>query len=633
MDFWNFSGIKYLYFKEVKNNYKEFMSFWGSLKGLLNEEQTPQSNLPEMSETPFRRSIAEALLMDGEDDVDVAKAWESMMRPKSASNIAGEYPSTSQEVPQREADLELHDDIPSHFAEEGSEEFAAKAVSPLPLMDDNSCWQSLEFGINSFGKIGKLASLERSWYGVNWLDKRTIVLRSTVLQQQKKIKELDDDQHAIKTDLEDVGFMKNRIVALEREHNDWCLETKALRTLISTLQEENAKLMEENEVLKTGMEKLKSELNKTNRVLLKVIDFIGQDDMSGITRSTNQEVPCSEKTKSKMAKSPKEEEPSIKKDGAKSVERSTVIKKDDEIPNETPSENESDQDDPMHFLEKSLMDPVKRRMKWAKNKKKPTLSDNLALKDLPKYGGPTGRMSTQDLQKATLTWLNRVEGLVLTGEVKIQDIYDRLPYLLEENAQIWFRQTISTNGHFKNWDDFRKSLLTVFLGPDWKYTLERSFAIIKQEEKEPGVNYVLRVWSLAKKIDPLYPESAILAKIATTMRPSLWNKVPRDERNDYNTLVRVIAAYDDQGSIVHQNQRDQTSYKKQIKSPTPTKETTFSKFSKDRRRKECFLCQKEGHIARECPSRKLIAATIAQLDSDEAKRESVKGKGALLGTK
>ena len=65
------------------------------------------------------------------------------------------------------------------------------------------------------------------------------------------------------------------------------------------------------------------------------------------------------------------------------------------------------------------MDPVKRRTKWAKRKKRPVPPDASALKVLPRYGGLTGKMNTQDLQRITLSWMNRVEGLILTGEVKI----------------------------------------------------------------------------------------------------------------------------------------------------------------------------------------------------------------------
>ena len=612
-----------------------FMSFWESLQQILSkkseESQNTTPKLPEMSETPFRRGIVEALLMEDGRENDVAKAWESILNAGASTSNTAKVNVSQQHSPNLEStwdpkaqEAQNTEEMLSQYAEEGSEEYAAKALSPLPEMDDNSCWHSLEFGHNTFGKIGRMATLERSWYAINWLDKRTIVLRSTILSMQKKLNEVEVSQQVIKAEAEDIPNLRERLVALEAEHSAWCLETKALRRLISNVAEENTKLSQENQGLSEDLGKLKSELNKTNRVLLKVIDYIGRDDISGISQRANQEVPKSVNGDLQSIK----DEPRF--DKSKAVNARNFVKEDEAPSHSISSDDESDQDDPTKFLEQRLMDPVKRRMRWAKRKKKPVPPNNTVLNDLPKYGGPTARMNNEELQRVTLSWLNRVEGLVLTGEVKIQDIYDRLPYLLEENAQIWFRQTITTSGHFKTWDDFRKSLLTVFLGPDWKYSLERSFAVIKQEDKEPGVNYVLRVWSLARKIDPLYPESAILAKIATTMKTSLWEKIPRDERNDYNTLVKVVAAYDDHGAQASHHIKDQSPSKKPFKAVTETKK----KFPVNMARKrECFLCQKEGHIARECPNRKLIASTIAQLESQEEKKGLGKGRGALLGTK
>ena len=280
-------------------------------------------------------------------EVDVAKAWESILNPSSNTN-EGIVPSTSQTKPEStwgndEQGDQNAEDLLSHFAEEGSEEYAAKALSPLPEMDDNSCWHSLEFGINTFGKIGQRATMERSWYGINWLDKRTIILRSALLKNQGKLTELEQLQREAKAEINDLYPIKDKVINLEEEHAAWCLETKALRRLISNLQEEKAGLSQENEDLKTEVGKLKEELNKTNRVLIKVIDYIGRDDISGISQRTNQEVPkmVVDNVAQPIKKEPKREKPTKE------------IKNEDIGPSFSPSsDEESDQDDPTKFLEK-----------------------------------------------------------------------------------------------------------------------------------------------------------------------------------------------------------------------------------------------------------------------------------------
>ena len=170
------------------------MSFWGSFRQTLPQEsEEPQKDLPEMSETPFRRGTIQALLLDEKEgsDMNVAKVWESILNPGSRRDEAI-VPSIPQSKAGSTWENEEQDgldagDMLSQYAEEGSEEYAAKALSPLPIMDDNSCWHSLEFGANTFGKIGNKATLERSWYGINWFDKRTIVLRSAVTTRDSNL--------------------------------------------------------------------------------------------------------------------------------------------------------------------------------------------------------------------------------------------------------------------------------------------------------------------------------------------------------------------------------------------------------------------------------------------------------------
>lgn len=624
------------------------MSFWGSLSQILsNENEEISENLPEMRETPFRRSVEQAIMLDTGKEEDVVKAWENLLVKQQPTWTTGgnkeDMPSFGNnwnpngENPPVDYDPSnvgnVSDDAPSHHADEGSDEFTAKAVSPLPEMEDNSCWLSLEFGHNTFGKLGRTATMSRSWYGINWLDKRTIVLRSAMLNLKNKLIEMEARQHQTENDVEALDSIKKDLKKLEEEHLDWCLETRALRNLISNLQKENSSFKNDNEQLKAEVGSLKEELRKTNKVVLKMIDYMSGNENTGLPRD-DQIVP---QKKSETSRTPTILKQNPTKVDAPSLEKKEVPKtpKSNTSPEDSESESDPEIQDPTKFLETKIMDPVKRRIKMAKNKKEPS-ANKTALNELPKYGGPTAKMTSEEVQRMTLTWLNKVEGLVLTGEVSIQDVYDRLPYLLEENAQTWFRQRVITAGHFRTWEEFRQALLTVFLGPDWKYALERSFSTIRQEEKEPGVNYVLRVWSLAKKIDPLYQESAILAKIATTMKPKLWNRIPRDERNDYHTLVRVVAAYDEEMPQYNQLQKEQGFNKKHQKMTSPTfKEQSFNQraIREKIRPKRCFLCEKEGHIAKECPSRKLIASAIADNDAKNNSKVQGKGKGALPGTR
>ena len=47
---------------------------------------------------------------------------------------------------------------------------------------------------------------------------------------------------------------------------------------------------------------------------------------------------------------------------------------------------------------------------------------------------------------------------------------------------------------------------------------------------------------------------------------------------------------------------------------------------------KCFLCQKEGHMARHCPQKKAIAAVLADLDSDD-KEDSDNDKDSTSSSK
>ena len=432
--------------------------------------------------------------------------------------------------------------------------------------------------------------------------------------------------------------------------------------MFSKLEEDNSRLKMENEALKTDLMKLKKEHDKTKKVLLGVIAFMNEGLNEQATKKPNiaaNVVETGGSKKDDSDRSIKSEVVSSNDAGNKSLpdfvlknrppkglktKENRTIKEETKVKYEESSDGELVLDDTqssivedianqedadiMSFLNVPLMNPITRRRLIAE-KKLPKPSPNKdALSSLPKYSGPNERRSAEETQRITLSWLSSVEGVILSQDATVQDVYDKLPFLLEENAGIWFRQSCMKSGHFKTWNDFRQTLLKIFLGPDWKHDLERSFATIRQEEKEPGVNYVLRVWSLAKQIDPTYAESAILAKIATSMKPKLWKSIPRNERKDYNSLVEVIAVYDEDGYSRRTGGNDDIG-KKQHKQFSP-KPTTFTVKNNDFVGKKCYHCHKEGHTSKYCPEKRRIVATTKTSDN---KGQSGKGSGALLGTK
>ena len=606
------------------------------MKSNSDEEDDFEAPKVEMTEVKFGTGFVDELYKEDVSrgtPINVTGAWEAMLakkRPTSSldqvvENVVDDPSEKGRTLPgiaiitETGAKTDEASDDWSQHGEEGSGEYGAKITSPIPMVNKNFHWNSLEFGTGTYGKLGLKSTMQRMWNGINILDKRTVSLRSFILEMNEKQEGAKESQLSLwEAFSEHEAFTKDKL---------------------SRLEDEKDSLKTQNEFLMKELKLLKMEHEKTQKVLLGVIEHLSESveiQSAEGKQKVDQEVPIYRALSTSKAKKsinageklvkhkPKEKPIKDDDDSSNPEEQSNKGRK------AKPMQSEKHQDtfDVMAFLDTPLMNPNLRRQKIEQRLLPKPLPNKDALNALPKYGGPTARLTTEELQRKTLTWLSSVEGVVLSQEATIQDVYDRLPNLLEDNARTWLQQTVMTTGHFKTWNDFRQALLTVFLGSDWKLGLERSFNSIHQNEKEPGVNYVLRVWSLAKQIDPLYLESAILAKIATTMKPDLWSAIPRDERSDYFTLLRVVAAYDEENNQT--NHAKEANQKKGFKSyPSATKDL----MAKEYKKKICYLCSKEGHISRDCPNKRLVAST-SKADARESKSyASGKGKGALLGTK
>ena len=604
------------------------MNYLESLKNYLrNDEEEPTGKFPEMTEIRIGSHEGPAFT-----SVRVAQSWGSLLEEKSRNaSFADAHSDKEASIESGSASkgnlvaetLDLEEDLLDNWSSEavGGSGKKGQSQSPMPDMKNDFHWQSLRFGSGTYGKLDLISSTMRCWNGINLVDKRSLVMRMFLLDLEEKLKSSDESQSLLWENFE--------------------MHEIANREMFSKLEEDHSRLKSENEELKKEMAKLRKEHNKTKDVLFNVIAFM----KDGLNNSPNmakldQEVPENKGSNQNTGGIPtpislkaKEVTPVLKQEQSpiKSNAKETEPRDDNEsvVVEEKASEVEDEvreEEDLMAFLNVPLMNPITRRRLIAERKIPKPSPNKDALTSLPKYSGPNERRSTEETQRITLSWLSSVEGVILSQDAMVQDVYDKLPFLLEENAGVWFRQSCIKSGHFKTWNDFRQALLKVFLGPDWKHDLERTFNTIRQEEKEPGVNFVLRVWSLAKQIDPAYPEDAILAKIATAMKPKLWNRIPRTERQDYFSLVEVVAVYDEDGysrrpATLEENFRKQPKQTFPKPVPYPSTEKKVSR---------CYICQKEGHMARNCPSKRLVAST-SKVDAKHY--ASGKGKGASLGTK
>jgi hypothetical protein len=88
----------------------------------------------------------------------------------------------------------------------------------------------------------------------------------------------------------------------------------------------------------------------------------------------------------------------------------------------------------------------------------------------------------------------------------------------------------------------------------------------------------------------------------------LWNKIPREERKDYSTLVKVVAVYDEETRTAPQNQNPTSLPKRKPEMQQKERSKSDNK-TKPPDKRECFFCGKKGHISKDCPNKKLIAVT------------------------
>lgn len=230
------------------------------------------------------------------------------------------------------------------------------------------------------------------------------------------------------------------------------------------------------------------------------------------------------------------------------------------------------------------------------------------LKRLSSYGGDS------DLT-VTMNWLSQLERVVYALEAEIQDIYDLLPHLLVEGARTWFERRINTLGDFASWQEFREEILKIFVGPEWKANLERKFASMVQRDDENGTRYILKVWKIAKQIDPDYQEKLILAKVANSLKRTLWISIPRDEKKTFENLLSIITYYEEELYYKHPKKEH---YCQEIKNQN---KITRSLPGPQEERKNAIT------TTRDMPAKKMPALNVENLDTIPTNEKQIGCKG------
>jgi hypothetical protein len=469
-------------------------------------------------------------------------------------------------------------------------------------------------------------------------------------------------EDAIKADVIKVHTAVSRMMEenknLKTKNNNLESEIEGLKIHVHSLREENAILQEQGEFLRSqnqklwdefslfkkemrilkeetrkeifakniAAEKLKEDVEHTRNAMLKLIDYskslnalkrLGKLEEAVFRESSkNEELDYKdeeEEMRRRLRRFMMEEEDG-RTPGIESKPEGSQSAKPDLISEGTSSKS---------FLEQTIIDPVKRRELISLGKLPRPFPNMDALNNLPKYRGCTEGVTTEKLQNYTMDWLRKVEGVITAQDANVQDVYDKLPNLLDGAAKIWFQQTVKNNGHFVKWSEFRQALIRMFLGPEWKRNLENSFATIKQREKEPGISFMLRVYDHALQIDPNYDEAGIMTKIAVGMNPKLWQKIPFEKRADYASLISCITIYDnEQNEEIPRFQPKNRSY-----NPNFNKKNSQPEKKEKQQSPHCYLCGSSGHYSSNCPKKKNVNAATT-----DDKPKSGKGKGTLPRT-
>ena len=169
--------------------------------------------------------------------------------------------------------------------------------------------------------------------------------------------------------------------------------------------------------------RVSEEQNKTKEVLLNIIAFMkdslnkGPDyyvkDQKGPTNSKSGLEEDKNSVKSTGSTRLKTKI-NLSKDEVASVEDEKALVVEEKASTIGEDVMAQDDSDIMSFLNISLINPMVRRRLIAERKLPKPSPKKDALSSLPKYSGPNEHRRTEETQRITLSWLNSVEGVIIS---------------------------------------------------------------------------------------------------------------------------------------------------------------------------------------------------------------------------
>jgi hypothetical protein len=216
-------------------------------------------------------------------------------------------------------------------------------------------------------------------------------------------------------------------------------------------------------------------------------------------------------------------------------------------------------------------------------------------------------------------WITSVDGYFALTHAEAPDIYHYLNTILTGEAATWFRFIYrNTDPNTVTWENVKASVKRYFVPPNNIRRLRDEWAYLRQTTTVS--DYYARLTQLAMQLGEV-EEERLVDKFIRGLKPKTRTEV---ELRDPQTLEQASRIADRFDTIVYQRPSSiplQSSHQEDTRGEpmqldtlhmapfkTKTQPSKLRKLTHDdrahlRSTNACFKCRKQGHIARECPTK------------------------------